>query len=337
MVDETVDTITEQMLDGRDREWSYERFNAEDLLKSGGESVTAKVDEFIISCETLPMLTDRKVIRLDHFELIKKSAKKTDNSPAARLFGKLSLFLKEPHDSLRFIFTSPALKDSEFSKPLLRLVKEKGKVQKFVSYDNSSPVGWLINRGKLKGLPISTEMAKLFIDIVGNDLTDLDQELEKLSLLLEGSQVNEEVLREHLRGHKHFSVFKMTENLAKKQLLPALEILNQQLEAAPASKGEHVRIFALIVMQFRRMLLIHSLLGQNQSESAILGQISLPPFLGKQAIAQARIFSKMELFQIHEKLAELDLQVKFQASLAPLLLQEFFQDICSGRFQKKIS
>lgn len=337
LVDETVESVTDKMLDGRDREWSLERFNAEEILKKGNETSSSKLDDFIISCETLPMLTDRKIIRLDHFELIKKAAKKNDVSPASRLFQIIQAYISEIPDSLRFIFTSPVLKDTEFSKPLLRKIKENGRIQKFVSYDDYSPVIWLVQRGKLKKLPITNEVAKLFIDVVGNDLCDLDQELEKLSLLLEGSTVTEDAIREHIRGHKHFSVFKMTENLSRKELLPALEILNQQLETAPSSKGEHVRLFSLIVMQFRRMLLIHSMIGQKMTDTSILGKISLPPFLGKQAISQAKYFRKEELLNIHEELADLDLRVKFQGALAPLLLQDLFQKICSSYFLQRKS
>ena len=41
------------------------------------------------------------------------------------------------------------------------------------------------------------------------------------------------MIKEHIRGHKHFSVFRMTEALSRKELLPALEILDHQLQSTP--------------------------------------------------------------------------------------------------------
>ena len=276
------------------------------------------------------MLSDRKVIQLDNFELIKKAVKKNDNSAAARLFEAVQNIINNPPESLWFIFTSPVIREQDFSKPLFRSIKQSGRIQKFVAYDNSSPFNWVVQRGEKKGLPLSADAARLMINIVGNDLTDLDHELEKLSLYLSGTPITEELIKEHIRGHKHFSVFRMTEALSRKELLPALEILDQQLQAAPR---EHVRLFALIIMQFRRLLIIHSMLSQFYKEAEILAKISLPPFLGKQVLDQARNFSSLEMQNIYAELAKLDLRVKFKSSLAPLLLQDLFQRICDGQFK----
>ena len=327
---ETTNSLIEQRLEGREREWSLERFNAQEMLKSTGDSGKNCIDDFLISCETLPMLTDRKVIQLDNFELIKKAVKKNDSSSASRLFEAVENIINNPPDSLWFIFTSPAMRELDFSKPLFRGIKQSGRIQKFVAYDNSSPFNWVIQRAEKKGLPLSADVARLMINIVGNDLTDLDHELEKLSLYLSGAPITEELIKEHIRGHKHFSVFRMTEALSRKELLPALEILDQQLQTAPR---EHVRLFALIIMQFRRLLIIHSMLSQFKKETEILAKISLPPFLGKQVLAQARNFSNLEMQNIYAELAHLDLRVKFKSSLAPLLLQDFFQRICNGHFK----
>ena len=330
LVEETTNSLIEQRLEGREHEWSLERFNAQEILKSTGDSGKNCIDDFLISCETLPMLTDRKVIQLDNFELIKKAVKKNDSSSASRLFEAVENIINNPPDSLWFIFTSPVMREQDFSKPLFRGIKQSGRIQKFVAYDNSSPFNWVIQRAEKKGLPLSADVARLMINIVGNDLTDLDHELEKLSLYLSGASITEELIKEHIRGHKHFSVFRMTEALSRKELLPALEILDQQLQTAPR---EHVRLFALIIMQFRRLLIIHSMLSQFKKETEILAKISLPPFLGKQVLAQARNFSNLEMQNIYAELAHLDLRVKFKSSLAPLLLQDLFQRICNGHFK----
>ena len=330
LVEETTNSLIDQCLEGREHEWSLERFNAQEILKPSGDSGKNSVDDFLICCETLPMLSDRKVIQLDNFELIKKAVKKNDNSSVARLFEAVQNIINNPPESLWFIFTSPVMREQDLSNPLFRIIKQNGRIQKFVAYDNSSPFNWVVQRGEKKGLPLSPDAARLMINIVGNDLTDLDHELEKFSLYLSGTPITEELIKEHIRGHKHFSVFRMTEALARKELLPALEILDQQLQAAPR---EHIRLFALIIMQFRRLLIIHSMLSQFYKETEILAKISLPPFLGKQVLGQARNFSGLEIQNIYEELAKLDLRVKFKSSLAPLLLQDLFQRICEGQFK----
>ncbi|MBS1254646.1 MAG: putative protein YqeN [Deltaproteobacteria bacterium] len=332
LVEETANSLVEERLEGRQYEWSLERFNAHEMLKTSGESAKNNVDDLLISCETLPMLTDRKVIRIDNFELIKKSGKKSDNKNERLLFETIENIINNPPECLWFVFTSPGMREQDFSKPLYQSIKKTGLIKKFIAYDNATPLNWVIQRGEKKGLPLSADVARLLIDIVGNDLMDLDHELEKLSLYLSGATITEDKIKEHIRGHKHFSVFRMTEALSRKELLPALEILDQQLQATPR---EHVRLFALIIMQFRRLLIIHSMLDQFYKEAEIISKISLPVFLSKQVLAQARNFTSVELQNIYTELAKLDLRIKFQSSLAPLILQDLFQRICSGQFQGK--
>ena len=334
LIEETVNTLIDKILENRELEWSLERFNAQEMLKKTGESGKNNIDELLIGCETLPMLTDRKVIRIDNFELIKKVANKSCSFQANRLFETLEKIIKNPPENLWFIFTSPAMREQDFSKPLYHSIKKGGsRIQKFVSYDNSSPYNWVIKRGEQKGLQLSADITHFLIKFVGNDLTDLDHELEKLSLYFSGKAISEDLIKEHIRGHKHFSVFRMTEALSRKELIPALEILDHQLQATPR---EHVRLFALIIMQFRRLLIIHCMFEQFYKESEIIGKISLPPFLSKQVLAQAKNFSSEEVKNIFTELAKLDLQVKFKSSLAHLLLQDLFQRICSGHFQNQL-
>ncbi len=53
-------------------------------------------------------------------------------------------------------------------------------MQKYVAYDDHSPLSWLQQRVREKGMKIDRNALLTLIEIVGNDLNDLDQELEKL-------------------------------------------------------------------------------------------------------------------------------------------------------------
>ena len=74
-----------------------------------------------------------------------------------------------------------------------------------------------------------------------------------------------------------------------------------------------------------------AVLTKNVRETAeIINKISLPAFLSKQVLSQARNFTSLEIQNIYSELAVLDLRIKFQSSLAPLIIQDLFQRICSG-------
>ena len=331
LIEETYNSLIDQILEGRERDWCLERFNVEEMNKLSVIHKNNSIDDFFISIETLPLLSEVKVIVIENFDLIKNTNKKSDNSSVNKLFDSVLNLIKNPPECLWFIFLSKAIKEKDFSKKLYELLKDKWQIIKYVSYDNSSPINWLLQQAKKKNITMTFETAQFFIDIVGNDLSDLNQELEKISIFFSGVNVNEDLIKKNIRGHKNFSIFRMTDALSNKDLLPALEILDNQFKTTP---NEHVRIFSILVMQFRRLISIKSLSYQLKKETDILNKISLPPFLGKQLLKQAKNFSNTELINIYLELAYLDLRIKFQSSIAPFLLQELFQSICSGEFEK---
>ena len=248
------------------------------------------------------------------------------------MFETLTRILADLTSYLFLVFTSPVMRDQEFSKPLFRVIQEQGQVQKFVAYDDHSPLNWLQQRVREKGMKLDRNALLTLIEIVGNDLNDLDQELEKLKTRFsERQEIDEEKLKTSVRGHKHTSAFRMAEALALKQLPLALEILDQQLNEAPR---DQVRLFSLVILQYRRLLNLHYLQQMRVPESDFPQKIKLPPFLTKQALKQANQYTCYELESIMLELSRLDLEVKFHGGLSRLMLENLFQKICLGFFRE---
>ncbi len=341
-IDETIERLTQQILDGRDEEMSLQRFDIVELLKeSAEETIEDKIDHFRLSCDTLPFLSDRKVIHLHHLEKIKspKGKKKQESggnvSPSGnRLYEAILQYISNPPDYCWFILTATATREQDISSPLLKAIKRQGKIhQKFVAYDDDNPVVWVVERGRQKSLMLSKGVAQLLVELVGNDLSTLDQELEKLSLLRgQKTRLSEEDLLENVQGNKHFSIFRITQSLSQKKLVPALETLEQiMLE----SSSEHIKLFVLISQNFQKLLKLQYFFQQRLDEATILSKLGLHPYLGKRLITQARLFTLDELERIVIELASLDLKFKFYARDAHSLFQNLFQRICSGSFQRQ--
>lgn len=345
-IDETVDALVKKLLQSADPESAHQRFDVLELLKEDGQ-ISEKMDQFQLSCDTFPFLSDRKIIRLDHLEKVKAPKGKKPmvrpgsptteealnaNLPASqRLYYLLLKYLATPPEYCAFILTAVASREQDLSAPLLKTIKTNGKIQKFVAYDDDKPVAWLIERGRQKQLQISAGVAQLLLDLVGNELGTLDQELEKLSLLYPPLHaLKEEELLEHVRGSKYFSIFRITQSLSHKDLVASLETLNQILLE---SSSKHVGLFVLISQQFIKLLKIHYLQQQNMGRDAILSQLKIHPFLGKRLIAQAQLFTLEELESIVCALADLDLTLKYNAKKAQSLFQNLFQKICTNQFR----
>ena len=330
LIQEAVEKCVKEVLKGRDRVWSYERYDINDMLRDEGGVGSHSLEEFLLSCETPPMFSDRKVFRLDHAELLKLPKTQNQGYPASRIIAAISRKLSRNAENLFWIFSSPVMHEKEFSKILLALIQQNGQVRKFVAYEDQSQLAWVKKRSREKKINLHLDAAKSLIEIVGNDLNDLEQELDKLKAgMAEEHEISADLIRQFVLGHKHVSVFRMIETLANKQLKESLEILEQQLSSSPR---DNVRLFSLIIFQFRRLLTIHYLLQRNVQESEVPGKVGISPFLARQAVKQAKGYSCKELESIMLHLSGLDLQIKFQGNLSRMMLVNLFQQICNGSF-----
>lgn len=71
-VDEAAAKLTERVLGDGPRDFTYQRFDAAELLKAGGgEAMAARMDAFEEACCATPLLGDRRVVRLDHLEAVR--------------------------------------------------------------------------------------------------------------------------------------------------------------------------------------------------------------------------------------------------------------------------
>jgi DNA polymerase III subunit delta len=71
-VDQAAQAFADSVLGPGSRDFSFQRFDAAELLKpGGGEPILARVDGFEEACISVPLLTDRYVVRLDHLEAVR--------------------------------------------------------------------------------------------------------------------------------------------------------------------------------------------------------------------------------------------------------------------------
>lgn len=328
-MDEQVEDLVRSVLPAEERELGYERFAVGDLIK-GGDSERL-LGEVMQSLESLPFLQQRRILRLDQAELLKAPRGNANSGSSARLFAGVQQFLAQPLEGIYLVLSSSVQRESELSKPLLNACKQIGQVRKFVAYENDQPVDWVRQRALRKGLQVSAPAAVQLIALAGNNLSDLDQELEKLSLLLgRGSTVEIPQLQRFVQGHKHYSVFALSESVARKDLAQALTTLEQQLRENPR---ETVKLFSLLTSQFRRLLQVHYYWQLSLPENEIFSRLRLHPFLGRQVLQNARRFTVPELERLLLRLTELDLSIKFHNQQVRPLLQDLLQQVCTGTFR----
>ena len=332
LIDERVLEVTNKILPSDTLDLGFQRFNIEEILKQSENE--GKISELIQSLESLPFLEESQVLRLDNIERIKVPKSQSDKSMEVRLFHAIINFLNSPLEKTFLVLCSQVTRENDFSKPLFNACKKTGIVRKFVAYDNDQPIEWTRQRALRKGLQIPENVAIELIQIVGNNLNDLDHELEKLHLLIGGNSVVEtNQIRKFVKAQKHYSIYALSESISKKELTQSLEFLETHLKENPK---DGVKLFGVLTSQVRRLLLVKYFLNERLSETEIFSKLRIHPFLGRQLLRNTKGFTLTELENIQAHLAEIDLCVKYQQKNVRPLFQNLLEKICLGNFSSAV-
>ncbi len=251
-------------------------------------------------------------------------------SGAGRLHALLERYLAQPPPGCWLVLTAVAGREADLSSALLKAVKQGGRVEKFVTYEDYQPVDWVIREARARNITLGRPGAAALIGMAGNDLATLAQELDKLALLFsDGARPDEEQLLAALHGNSRHSLFWAAETLGNKNLADTLTVLTQFLAASPQ---EHPILVGIWARHFRQLYLIHGFRRQGVAENQLAARLKIHPFIAGKLAAQAARFSTGELEGILNALASLDVELKRRATLHGPLLKDFALAVCTGGF-----
>ncbi|ULQ57734.1 DNA polymerase III subunit delta [Flavihumibacter rivuli] len=215
--------------------------------------------DVVNACMRYPMFAERQVV------LLKEAQQMKD-------IDKLEGYINNPLSSTVFVVGHKEKKLDGRSK-LAKILKEKGEVLSTKKmYDNQLP-DWTEKLVASKGLSISQKALHLLVDHIGNDLSRIDNEIDKLSLNL-GSRKNitEDDIEEYVGVSKEYNVFELQDALARKDLPKAIRII-QYFEGNPKAAPIQMvlpalynffsKVFQVFGVQARDEKMIASTLGVN--------------------------------------------------------------------------
>jgi DNA polymerase-3 subunit delta len=205
---------------------------------------------------------------------------------------------------------------------LFKFISSIGTSEIFEKFSGSDLEKWIIKMVKKNNGEISSEGVKLLIAHTGNDLFQINNEIEKL--LNYGRKIGEKEINLLVKAKVQSNIFETIEALSAGNKKLALDLLHGQLE-----KGDDpFYVFSMYVYQFRNLLKIAGLYFSGLSnEYAISKEIKIHPFVVKKGLAQIRKMDLEKIKTIYRKAAELDLKVKTGKLDIVLALDKFVAEI----------
>lgn len=173
-------------------------------------------------------------------------------------------------------------------------------------YDNQLPE-WIGNYVKDKGYTIGPKATFLMAEFLGNDLSKIANEINKLLISLPaGSEITAELVQDNIGISKDYNVFELQDALAKKDVLKANRIINH----FASNEKEHpaVMVLSSLFGYFSKILKYHFL--QDKSKFAAAQALGVNPYFVDGYAKAAANYSSAKLKHIFSYLREYDLKTK---------------------------
>lgn len=233
--------------------------------------------EIIDLAETLPFFADRRLILIENSGVFKSSNE------------ELAAYMKEIADTTCFVFVEDEV---DKRSKMYKSVKDAGRIVEFARQTEAVLVQWILARLKRENKKITQPVMQLFLEKTGNDMENIDKELEKLFCYTMGAEVItagdvEKVCVTQTTN----KIFEMVNNIAEKKQKQALELYYDLLSL----KEPPMRILFLIARQFQILLQVKELSRQGHDNKFIASKAGIPEFAVRKNLAQARSFSVEQL------------------------------------------
>jgi DNA polymerase-3 subunit delta len=245
----------------------------------------------INSCRRYPMFAERQVV------LLKEAQQMRD-------IEKLEAYIENPLTSTIFVVSYKEKKVDGRTR-LAKLLKEKGVVLTTKKlYDNQLPE-WTEELVQSKELSISQKALMLLVDHIGNDLSRIENEIDKIAINLgKRKGITETDVELYVGVSKDFNVFELQASLATKNLSKAIQII-QYFEANPKAAPIQLILPSLYAF-FSKVFMIYGL--NTKDEKTIATSLGINPFFIKDYLRTTGVYSYADVERLLLLLSDYNLK-----------------------------
>lgn len=243
-IDQLTDLLIENVLDDSERDFNQ-------TIVYGADSDVGNV---INACKRFPMMAERQLVVVKEAQALKN----IDN---------LAHYVKKPLASTVLVLNHKHGKLDGRKKLGIEIAQTGTIYESKRLYENQIP-SFIIQYLKERNVRIDMKPARLLTDFLGNDLSKLCNELEKLIISLPEAQrvITSEMIEENIGISKDFNNFELQKALAEKDILKANRIAFY-FEQNPKNNPLTVTLTVLFNF-FSNLMICHY--EKNKTEQALM-------------------------------------------------------------------
>lgn len=257
-----------------------------------GRDVT--IDDIVSTAKRYPMMAERQVV-------IVKEAQEL-----SRTIDKIESYLENPMESTVLVFCYK-YKTLDKRKKATKLLAQKGIVYESKKLYENQVGDWIKRVLAGKKYSIEPKAAAMLVEFLGTDLSKINNELEKLQIILPaGSTINPQHIEENIGFSKDFNNFELLKALGSRNQAKAFHIAHYFSENPKANPL--VVTTGIVFGFFVKVLKYHGLKDKNPKNVAAALGISTY-FLNDYDVA-LKNYPMKKVSQIITSLREIDVKSK---------------------------
>ncbi|RZK12563.1 MAG: DNA polymerase III subunit delta [Flavobacterium sp.] len=247
--------------------------------------------DVINACRRYPMFSERQVVIIKEAQDLKG-------------IDKLEAYVEKPLSST-LLFVAYKDKKVDGRTKLAKLLKDKAVLMTTKKmYDNALPE-WTNDLVKDKGFSITKKALFLLIDHIGNDLSRLSNEIDKLALnMKDRTQITEDDIEKFVGVSKEFNVFELQQAIAQRDLYKAIRIV-QYFGSNPKAAPLQL-VFPSLYNFFSKVQVVYSV--PSKDEKTVASAIGVNAWFVKDYISTSTKFSYPEIEKVLLLLYEYNLR-----------------------------
>ena len=269
-IDEIMEFAEKKILSNADAEFNQTVFYGKD----------ANWADVVNACRRYPMFAERQVV------LLKEAQQMRDVE-------KLESYIENPSPSTVLVVSYKG-KQLDGRQKFSKLIKKKGEV--FLSkklYDNQLP-SWTSSYLQLNGFQIKPKALNLLVDHIGNDLSRIVNEIEKLSLNLKEKNITEDDIEKFIGISKEYNIYELQNAFSKKDAAKAIRII-QYFDANPKAVPIQL-ILPSLYSYFSKILAVYQM--PDKSEQTLKPIYSYNSHLVEHVLQTIKNYSFLEIEQV---------------------------------------
>ena len=234
----------------------------------------AGLDRIIQQAISYPMMSDRQLIWVKRAD----QAVRDQEAEAA-----LVRYLERPAKETILVLMSEKF---DGRKGWIKLAKKSGFLVDMSTPTGQELIDWVQRSARGRGLQLGRSATDLLVELVGDDVHALENELDKLALIAESHQgrITDEILAEFIMAQRAVDPFELIKMLGPGQLRSGLRLLSRYL----AEGRSPYELAPLLIWRVKQVAQVAALLDEGCTERELPTMMGASPYAVKQAVETVR-------------------------------------------------